>query len=58
MEDFDLQKEEFGLCFNEGVVDFWAYSYYIDSSGDGELTKDETKKLYESMKKYFEGGGN
>lgn len=57
MESFDKQTDKSGLSFEGGEVSWWAYSYYIDSSGGGELTLDETRKLYEAMKKYFEGGG-
>lgn len=57
MESFEKESDESGLSFEGGEVSWWAYSYNIDSCGGGELTKDETRKLYEAMKKYFEGGG-
>ena len=56
MNTFDKQGNVSGLSFEGGVVSWWAYSYQIDSSGGGELTMEETRKLYEAMKKYFEGG--
>ena len=39
----------------DGTLCACTYSYEIGSYGEIELTKEETKKLYLIMKKYFGG---
>ena len=51
--DFDLDKQGSYIDFTDGVITFSAYSYHIDSFGEGELSKEETHKLYEAMKAYY-----
>jgi len=52
---YEFDSGEYGcdLDFTDGVVTFGAYSYHIDSYGNGELSKEETRKLYEAMKEYY-----
>ena len=40
--------------FSDGVLSVSAYSYYIDSYEEFELSKEDTKKLYEAMKEFYE----
>lgn len=37
----------------EGELSFGTYSYEIDSFGNGSLTREETRQLYEAMKNYY-----
>ena len=57
MESTRYEKEEgdTGISFEKGFVVWWAYSYQISSIGSGELSENETRKLYEAMKNYYEG---
>lgn len=45
---------KFSIEFKDGNISLSAYSYYINSSGYGELNKEEVKRLYLKMKEYFE----
>lgn len=43
------------IDFEKGLVSFYADSGYTEKEGHGgELTKAQTKALYESMKAYYE----
>jgi hypothetical protein len=39
--------------FENGEIDFSAYSYRISSWGTSTLNKDQTKRLYLRMKEYY-----
>ncbi len=39
---------------DDGQLYVSTFSYYINSYGDMELDKKETRELYEAMKKYYE----
>lgn len=51
---------DFGNTNGEGggQLSFGAYSYEIDSFGDGELTQDETKQLFLSMMNFYKAKGD
>lgn len=40
--------------YDDGTLEVSAYSYEISSYGAFELSKDETRRLYEAMKLIFE----
>jgi len=42
------------LEFEDGLLWFSSYSYEISSWGSDELSKEETRKLYEAMKVYYD----
>ena len=59
IDEYDYEQHAHGnlqeyLSFKDGELDFGAYSYYIDSYGNGSLSKEETYKLYLVMKNYYE----
>ena len=45
---------EDSIEFCDGELEATAYSYHISSCGSVELTKTQTRKMYETMKKYYE----
>lgn len=47
-------EDEIGF-YDDGTLYASAYSYYIDSFGELELTQEETKNLYLKMKEFYEG---
>lgn len=42
------------LSFSNGELCISTYSYQIDSWGEDELSKEQTRLLYEKMKEYYE----
>ena len=42
------------ISFEKGELECIAYSYEISSWGCLELNKEETKRLYEAMRRYYE----
>ena len=42
------------ISFCDGVISSNCYSYHIDSWGSIELSKEDTRKLFEFMKKYYD----
>ena len=51
--DYEDQKGSF-LYFEDGILGCSVYSYRIDSFGELDLSKQETRKFYEAMKEYYE----
>jgi hypothetical protein len=52
--EYDDPDGDSGIEFYKGQLSVWVYSYYIDSTGSITLSNDETRKLYEAMKQYYE----
>ena len=50
------QGTDDSIIFRNGILYACTYSYHIAATGDMELSQKETKKLYEKMKEYYEGG--
>lgn len=42
------------LYFDNGILEATAYSYEIGTSGTVSLTEEQTKEVYNFMKKYYE----
>ena len=58
MKDLFYEKpnETDSIVFDDnGVLYGSVYSYEIDSYGEFELNKEQTKELYLAMKKYYGG---
>jgi hypothetical protein len=54
LDDFYYKDEcNSELEFENGVLWFSNYSYEVSSWGSDELSKEETRKLYEAMKAYY-----
>ena len=51
---FCFENNDNNISFEDGIVSFSTHSYYIDLTGYYELSKEDTKKLYEAMKNYYE----
>ena len=51
--EFDSGVNGCVIDFVDGEVTFGAFSYYKNCYGSGELSKEETRKLYEAMKAYY-----
>ena len=47
-----LTKKDGSISYNNGVLS--AYTYALKAYGYTQLNSSETKKLYKSMKKYYE----
>jgi hypothetical protein len=47
------ENDDDSLGFADGKLYASAYSYHIDSTGSVELSAEQTRKLYEFMKKYY-----
>lgn len=54
MKYYYENKQEDSIRFKEGKLSASTYSYEISSYGYLELSNEETKKLYEAMKEYYE----
>lgn len=63
-EEFSSESKHSGFCdkkgdndlyFDNGVLNATAYSYEIGTSGTVSLNEEQTKQVYEFMKKYYEG---
>jgi hypothetical protein len=54
MRDYFNRKDGSKISFDNGFLSTSVYSYEIDSVGDLELGAQETRELYEAMKKYYE----
>jgi hypothetical protein len=54
----DKGEDEGLVTFESGILSSSTYSYEISSWGYIELSKKETRKVYEAMKKHFEKKGN
>jgi len=52
-KEYEYENGEDSLYFNKGVLECYAYCYYIDSCGNLELSKEETRKLYDAMHEYY-----
>lgn len=50
-QKYNEDNDELG--FVDGVLHASAYSYCIASFGEVELTKEDTRKIYEVMKEYY-----
>ncbi len=42
------------ISFDNGILSANVYSYKIDSYGEMELGAQETRELYQAMKKYYD----
>lgn len=51
--EFEADSWYFDFNGRDGKVSFGSYSYYIDSWGEGELSKEETAQLFAAMKEYY-----
>ena len=53
---YSEDPEDYGhsVGFLEGVLSAACYSYHIDSHGYFVLNREETRKVYETMRRYYE----
>ena len=54
MRDYFDREDGSEISFDNGLLSASVYSYRIDSFGEMELGAQETRELYEAMKKYYE----
>lgn len=54
MIEFEVDSEESSISLEpNGEIEFYAYSYTIDSLGNGKLTQEQTKEFFKAMYKYY-----
>jgi len=54
MRDYFDREDGSEISFDNGLLSANVYSYQIDDFGYMELGAQETRELYEAMKKYYE----
>jgi hypothetical protein len=54
MRDYFDRIDGSEISFDSGILMASVYSYQIDNFGYMELGEQETRELYEAMKKYYE----
>ena len=55
---FSLNDDYDYIDHDNGTISFGAYSYKIDSTGHGELTTEETKQFFLSLRNHYIAAGD